>query len=143
MSADVLLDRLERVRKCGGGWIARCPAHEDKSASLSVADADGRVLIHCFAGCTPLAVVEAAGLRLQDLFERHDFATMTRAERSRIRELKRLPDWRAALNALGQESTVVEIAARAMARGRKPSQESLMRIQDACKRIGDARMVLR
>ena len=35
----------------GSGWKARCPAHEDGTPSLSIAQADGRVLVHCFAGC--------------------------------------------------------------------------------------------
>lgn len=143
MSAADLLDRLDRVRKCGNGWIARCPAHQDKSASLSVADANGRVLIHCFAGCPPLDVVEAVGLKLQDLFDRHDYATMTHAERARIKQLKRVPDWKAALGALEHEAHVVQIAASMMAKGRKPSPETLARISDAVNRISDARAVLR
>jgi hypothetical protein len=39
-------------RKVGGGWMARCPAHEDRNPSLSVHDADeGKVLVCCHAGC--------------------------------------------------------------------------------------------
>lgn len=33
---DMLLSRLERVRQYGKGWSARCPAHQDRQASLSV-----------------------------------------------------------------------------------------------------------
>lgn len=48
----------------------RCPAHEDHSPSLSVRlGKDGRVLIHCFTGCTPEAVLTAGGLTWDDLFE--------------------------------------------------------------------------
>ena len=47
-------------RKAGGGWIARCPAHDDRKPSLSICDADdGRVLVYCFAGCDQSAVIEA------------------------------------------------------------------------------------
>ena len=50
-------------RRSGRGFIARCPAHNDRTPSLSITDAadgaDARVLIHCFAGC-PQAVVIAA-----------------------------------------------------------------------------------
>ncbi len=50
------------------GWLVCCPAHEDTKPSLSVTDtANGRVLIHCHAGCTPEAVVKAAGLKMSDL----------------------------------------------------------------------------
>ncbi len=66
---DVVLDRLERVRRSGGGWVARCPAHEDRSPSLSVREgADGRVLVYCHAGCRTDDVVAAIGLSMRDLF---------------------------------------------------------------------------
>jgi hypothetical protein len=67
-NADVLLDRLEAVRRAGtNSWTARCPAHDDRNPSLSVSVKDGRVLIHCFAGCAPEAVLEAVGLTWKDL----------------------------------------------------------------------------
>ncbi len=48
---------------------ARCPAHDDAQASLSVSvGTAGRCLLHCFAGCAPAAVADALGLRLADLF---------------------------------------------------------------------------
>lgn len=64
-----VLGRLDGVRKTNGGHEARCPAHDDQHASLSVGRGeDGRVLLHCHAGCTPLAVCQTLGLRLGDLF---------------------------------------------------------------------------
>ncbi|NUQ46866.1 MAG: hypothetical protein HUU22_12645 [Phycisphaerae bacterium] len=64
-----VLSRLAGVRKCGDGHEARCPGHDDQHASLSVAlGDDGRVLLHCHAGCAPVAVCKAMGLRLGDLF---------------------------------------------------------------------------
>jgi putative DNA primase/helicase len=67
-NVEVLLDRLEGVRPAGPhSWMARCPAHDDRNPSLSVALRDGRVLIHCFAGCTPEAVLQAVGLTWRDL----------------------------------------------------------------------------
>ncbi len=65
---EVLLARLEGVRPAGpNSWVARCPAHDDRDPSLSVAFRDGRLLIHCFAGCFPEAVLEAVGLTWKDL----------------------------------------------------------------------------
>lgn len=68
-----VLDALERVgcnsRRCGRGWVARCPGHEDHTPSLSIAEGrDGRVLLRCWAGCDTRAVLEALGLRWADLF---------------------------------------------------------------------------
>src|SRR5262249_4049566 len=51
------------------GWSARCPAHEDRVRSLTIATgADGRVLLYCFAGCVVDAIVAAMGLTVRDLF---------------------------------------------------------------------------
>jgi putative DNA primase/helicase len=65
---EVLLDRLDGVRRAGpDSWMARCPAHPDRNPSLSISVKDGRVLVHCFAGCAAEAVLEAVGLTWKDL----------------------------------------------------------------------------
>jgi hypothetical protein len=47
-------------RKAGSGWMARCPAHDDREPSLSIRDADdGKVLVRCHAGCTQDSVIAA------------------------------------------------------------------------------------
>jgi putative DNA primase/helicase len=47
-------------RKSGRGWSACCPAHDDRTPSLSIQDADdGRVLVHCHAGCDQARVIAA------------------------------------------------------------------------------------
>ena len=54
----------DRVTKdSGDSFMARCPAHDDHNASLSVGRGDKHpVVVKCHAGCTPEAVVEALGL---------------------------------------------------------------------------------
>jgi putative DNA primase/helicase len=45
-------------RKVGCGWIARCPAHDDRTPSLSICDAgNGKVLVRCHAGCDQERVI--------------------------------------------------------------------------------------
>src|SRR5262249_32214439 len=59
------------ARKAGNGWSARCPAHEDRKASLSVSEGnDGTALVKCHAGCNTSAILSAIGLTLADLFPR-------------------------------------------------------------------------
>ncbi len=49
---DLMLSRLDGVRQVAGGYMARCPAHEDRDPSLSVTEGDdGRCLLLCRAGC--------------------------------------------------------------------------------------------
>ncbi len=55
--------RQLRGRKSGAGWSALCPAHDDKTPSLSVREVDGKVLVHCHAGCEQRAVIDALKAR--------------------------------------------------------------------------------
>lgn len=70
MSAEALLSRLQKVRSTGTGtWLACCPAHDDRTPSLTVRECpDGRVLVHCFAGCGFEEIVRAAGVSIDELF---------------------------------------------------------------------------
>ena len=74
MMVDELLNHLRKVRKNGAhSWMACCPAHDDKSPSLSLSEgSDGHILVHCFAGCTPQEVMTSLGLSLGDLFPKKD-----------------------------------------------------------------------
>jgi hypothetical protein len=77
-----ILDRLAGVRETKSGWSARCPAHDDSTASLSVAEGEGgRVLLKCFAGCSTKAIVAAVNAKERDLFEA-DSAKPTKTKRS-------------------------------------------------------------
>ncbi|MGH6893812.1 MAG: DUF7146 domain-containing protein [Dongiaceae bacterium] len=45
-------------RKAGGGWMARCPAHDDREPSLSIRESDdNKVLVRCHAGCDQARVI--------------------------------------------------------------------------------------
>jgi hypothetical protein len=69
VNVDDVLARLDRVRRNGDGFSARCPSHEDREPSLCVTEGDGgAVLIKCHAGCETEAVVQAMGLAMRDLF---------------------------------------------------------------------------
>ena len=66
---DDLLARFDSVKPAGDGWVARCPAHEDRRASLSIGRGDdGRWLLHCHAGCALDSILAALGLEPRDLF---------------------------------------------------------------------------
>ena len=65
---DDLIDRLDKVKRIGHGRAqARCPAHADKSPSLTIKEGHTCILLHCFAGCTFEAVVAALGLEPEQL----------------------------------------------------------------------------
>lgn len=63
-----LRDHGITVRRSGAGWSAKCPAHDDRNPSLSIATGDdGRCLVNCHAGCESKDVVSALGLDMKDL----------------------------------------------------------------------------
>jgi hypothetical protein len=65
---QMVLDRLERVKRSGKGWIACCPAHNDRHPSLSIGvGSDDRVLLYCYAGCEFGAICAALGPELAAL----------------------------------------------------------------------------
>ena len=65
-----LIAKLKGVKRSGPGFMACCPAHDDKNPSLSVNEGqNGRVLLNCFAGCSLDAICAGLGLSKADLFE--------------------------------------------------------------------------
>jgi DNA primase len=131
MAVDTLLSRLSKVKATGRDkWIACCPAHDDKSPSLTIrALDDGRILIHCFGGCGACDVVESVGLSMGDLFP------------ERLGEFKQIahPFTAAdALRALTRESAIVAIATADAIEGRKPNPEDAKRLEIAAGRIAEA-----
>jgi hypothetical protein len=133
MAADKLLGQLEKVRKTGPDrWMARCPAHADRNASLSVREkGDGGVLVHCFAGCTVHEVVAAAGVELADLFPERPADHCQAPARQRVSAAD-------ALRAVGMEALVVCAAASAMATGEPLSAVDRDRLLVAAERVQNA-----
>lgn len=70
MTTNILLNMLDKVKQTNPQtWVARCPAHEDHSPSLSIRELpEGKILIHCFSGCDPYSIVNSVGLTIGDLF---------------------------------------------------------------------------
>ncbi len=139
---EMLLARLDKVRRCGRGWIARCPTHEDRSASLSIAEGnDGRALVRCFAGCEVFAVVRKLGIERADLFPER-VRDASPEGRAALREAHRQSGWAAALNVLAREAAIVAIAGRTLAQGNVLAADDVARLQTALERIDGAREVL-
>lgn len=87
-----ILERL-RAKPSGKGWAARCPAHEDKRASLFIGrnGRTGAPTFYCFAGCSYEAICAALGIDARNAPE-----CPTRPERVPT-HTKTLPDLDAAL----------------------------------------------
>jgi hypothetical protein len=64
-----VLDRLNVASRNGETAMSFCPAHDDRTnPSLSVKAENGRLLLHCFAGCQTEAIISAVNLEMKNLF---------------------------------------------------------------------------
>lgn len=57
-------------KRSGNGWRAPCPAHDGKGQNLSITEKQGRVLVHCFTGCSQQEVITA--LQAMGLWPKHE-----------------------------------------------------------------------
>lgn len=139
---DRVLLRLDGLRRSGHGHTARCPAHEDRTASLSICETEtGKVLIHCFAGCSAPEVLQAIGLTLTDLFpDRLRASTPDEVRAARMAATQ--ANWKAALTVLAAEATVAVCACEMLLIGEQFSPEDRSRLHAAHDRIQAAREVL-
>lgn len=133
MDVSTLLSRLSGVRPTGNDrWACRCPSHEDRSPSLTIRVVpDGRILVHCFAGCDTGSVLGAIGLTVSDLFPE----PLTRERLPKIHAPFSALD---ALKVLTAESAVVAIAASDIAEGKPMSATDADLVAVAAGRIATA-----
>ncbi len=132
---SALLAKLHGVKETGRetghkGWLARCPAHSDRSPSLALRQtSDGTILIHCFAGCDIRGITDAVGIDTADLFphaDRHGKPIqqpLTDAERNAARNIR-------------EKRARIERQHAATAAARQWSQFSTTGSSEYCKRKG-------
>jgi hypothetical protein len=132
MNAPEFLSRLQKVKRTAEGeWVACCPAHADRSPSLAVKEADdGRILVHCFAGCSFEAVCGAAGVEMTDLFPERPM---------KQDHMKPLPfNPRTVLKAIAFNTTIVAICAADMAAGKPISLEDKEKLFEIAEELNEA-----
>ena len=133
MTATTLIDRLDRVRQTAPGrWLAKCPAHQDRSPSLSIRELDdGRVLLYDFGGCQVGDVLAAVGLTVADLFPQRLPGHSHAATHSKIpaRDL---------LEIVSHETSIVAVIVTDLIAKKTISDTDWQRLALAVSRIGKA-----
>lgn len=125
---DVVLQRLDKVKAAGAGkWKACCPAHDDRDPSLSIRETDdGKVLLHCWAGCDTADVLAAIGLTVRDLFPEVAGNSRGPVRRGPSKAAQQL------------EATVISIALEQLRQGKPLSSSDHERFELAKRRLGVA-----
>lgn len=130
MSAEPLISRLAKVKQTGrGNWLACCPAHEDKRPSMTIREVeDGRVLVHCFAGCSAAEIIQAVGLEFDALFP-------PRPKVDHLPAVRRPYPAADVLEALHFEAFVVLTSAAVLRAGEPLTEAEMARLSLAASRI--------
>lgn len=135
-AAGRILAACKKVRTTSpGSWVACCPAHEDRSPSMTVRETpDGMTLVHCFAGCSVEDICGATGVALEDLFPEK------MPESRRMSAYRRRPfDAVTVLAAIASEAMVIGVTASDMHAKREISEEDYRRLWVAVQRINRAK----
>jgi hypothetical protein len=135
---DNLPDLLQAKPAGKDKWKARCPAHADKTPSLTIKRGDnGGWLLHCFGGCDVEEITAAAGIKMTDLFPERPY---NKAGQRRPRMHIPAED---CLRALQHEGAILAEAARLLAAGQVLSPEDRARIALCNERVKGIRAELR
>lgn len=130
-----IISQLQKVKGRNGSYTACCPAHEDRSPSLAVRETpDGRILLHCFGGCSTETVLGALGMDLTDLFPPSDNFDHTQ-QRKPLAQRFYASDM---LRVIKLEASIVAIAAYDMSKGKTLPPKDLERLHLASLRINEA-----
>lgn len=142
MEVEELLDRLDGVVKIGDRrWKARCPAHDDRDPSFTMAETIGNdgtrmILMHCFSGCSKGDILQALGISLSDLYpdgaQGHHIRPLYMA-----RQEKKRNDMRR--SSLEKERLILEMARADRAKGKKLSPKDIERERLAFQRVRGGR----
>lgn len=136
---DQVLERLDGVKQTRPDrWLARCPAHDDRSPSLAITEtSEGTILIKCWAGCSAPEIVNAVGLALKDLFPpRFDGTTHQASKPPRFSAHE-------VVKTVITEATILELAYRTLERGDALSLTDQGRVWLAIDTINNLREVTR
>jgi hypothetical protein len=124
MRVENFIGLLSKAKQTGRNrWLACCPAHDDRSPSMTVSESDdGKILCHCFAGCSIEEICGSVGINLSDIMpERAPDAMAIPAKRLKHNPLD-------VLRAMEFNATVVAIAASDMAKGKTLTHEERMKL---------------
>lgn len=128
-----LITRLRKVKRTGNGqFIACCPAHDDKSPSLSIRDVgDGRILLNCLAGCATEDVLSAVGLDFSDVSPERPIAHALTPIKPRVYSTD-------AIRLIQHESRIVMVMAYNILQEQPVTDADYQRLRMAMERINTA-----
>jgi hypothetical protein len=122
---DDILPRLSKIKPTKPShWLACCPSHQDKNASLAITELnDGRVLLKCWAGCTAKEITNAVGLTMRCLYPQEPDPNTTTSTANKTPAVN-VWEKRKLLSQLNKEQLIVAIYESAIRKGESISEEN-------------------
>jgi uncharacterized ParB-like nuclease family protein len=115
-------------------WTACCPAHADRSPSLSLKLAtNGNILMYCFAGCSFVEICDSMGIDAGDLFQEKHVSKYDKTNKN-----KAYISGDAMLELLYKDVGFIEVFASALMRNETPTEKDYAILSAATNRIRDA-----
>lgn len=131
---DQILNKISKLKKSTNSnqWTGCCPAHKDKNPSFSIKlTDDGRILLHCFTGCTLSEILNSLGLEMSDLYPKN-------SDLLGKKPIKNILSPRDILNVISNEILKVLLIAHDMNQSKSISQDSYSSLEKSVSRILNA-----
>ena len=131
MNIHELIGYFQNPHKSGESeYQCLCPSHDDRKASLGLKElSDGRILVHCFAGCSAVDVLGAVGLNLD---------AVTPQRLGDFKPARKAFNPYAVLKTISTETLLVALAALEMGSGKTLPEEDRVRLLKAAERLRGA-----
>ena len=95
MTLQEIVGHFEVSRKNGASsYQCKCPVHLDNKASLTISERNGKILLHCHAGCDTREILEAVGLTFKDLGEHQAEGWRERLEQRMGKRIEAVYDYK-------------------------------------------------
>lgn len=95
MTLQEIVGHFEVSRKNGANsYQCKCPVHLDNKASLTISERNGKILLHCHAGCDTREILEAVGLTFKDLGEHRAEGWRERLEKRMGKRIEAVYDYK-------------------------------------------------
>ena len=95
MTLDDILRRFNGVKRLkDNSYQCKCPVHDDKKASLTITEKDGKYLFCCHAGCNTENILSAVGLSFSDFKEKKQYRWKERLEYKQGKKIEAIYDYK-------------------------------------------------
>lgn len=89
MQINEILTKFENVKQMKpNSYQCKCPAHDDRKASLTITQGNNKILLHCHAGCKVNDILSKINLKMSDMYDNENNNKKTLSWQKRLEMYK-------------------------------------------------------